>query len=78
MAFTLDIIKPGEGSASRYSMEDGTYIIGRGQACPIQLPYPDVSERHALLLLRDGSASLQETVRPLTTPWHFARTPLCR
>ena len=60
MAFTLDIIKPGEGSASRYSMEDGTYIIGRGQACPIQLPYPDVSERHALLLLRDGSASLQD------------------
>ena len=60
MAFTLDLIKPGEGTASRYSMEDGTYVIGRGQACPIQLPYPDVSERHALLLLRDGSASLQD------------------
>ena len=60
MAFTLDLIKPGEGTASRYSMEDGTYVIGRGEACPIQLPYPDVSERHALLLLRDGSATLQD------------------
>ena len=26
MAFTLDLIKPGDGEATRYSLEDGSYI----------------------------------------------------
>ena len=37
MAFTLDLIKPGEGAATRYMLEDGTYLIGRGTSCTDQL-----------------------------------------
>ena len=40
MAFNLDIVKPGESTPSRKVLEDGTYIIGRGAACKIQLPFP--------------------------------------
>ena len=60
MAFTLDLIKPGEGAATRYILEDGTYFIGRGNSCNLQLPDPDISERHALLLLRGRKARLED------------------
>lgn len=30
-------------------LEDGAWMIGRGNSCKICLPFPDVSERHALL-----------------------------
>ena len=60
MAFTLDLIKPGDGEATRYSLEDGSYIIGRGASCALQLPELDVSDRHALLMLRGRKARLED------------------
>jgi pilus assembly protein CpaF len=60
MAFNLDIVKPGETAPVRKLLEDGSYIIGRGNACKIQLPYPEVSERHALLSLRGTKAAFQD------------------
>jgi len=60
MAFTLDLIKPGDGEATRYSLEDGSYIIGRGASCALQLPELEVSERHALLMLRGRKARMED------------------
>ncbi len=60
MAFSLDFIRPGEGTATRNTLEDGSYLIGRGNACHIRLPFPDVSERHALLLLRGDRAQIED------------------
>lgn len=60
MAFNLDIVKPGESTPSRKVLEDGTYIIGRGAACKIQLPFPEISERHALLVLAGNKATFQD------------------
>ncbi|MBR1588564.1 MAG: Flp pilus assembly complex ATPase component TadA [Kiritimatiellae bacterium] len=60
MAFSLDFIRPGEGTATRRTLQDGSYLVGRGAACHLQLPYPDVSERHALLLLRGDTARLED------------------
>ena len=60
MAFTLDLIKPGDGEATRYRLDDGSYLIGRGAACPLHLPELDVSERHALLMLRGRKARLED------------------
>ena len=60
MAFSLDFIRPGEGTATRNTLEDGSYLIGRGNACRIRLPFPDVSERHALLLLLGDKAKIED------------------
>ena len=60
MAFTLDLIANGEGEATRYSLEDGNYLIGRGASCALQLPEPEVSERHALLMLRGRKARIED------------------
>lgn len=60
MAFQIDIARPGAGAATRLRAEDGSYLIGRGAGCRIHLPDPDVSERHALLVLQDGTATLQD------------------
>ncbi len=60
MAFELDIVQPGEGTANRYLFNDGSYIIGRGPSCHINLNDPGVSERHALLLLSNTTATIQD------------------
>ena len=60
MAFNLDLVNPGEEMPRRRVLEDGTYIIGRGKAAKIILPYPEISERHALLVLRGGKAQLED------------------
>ena len=60
MAFALDLISNGEGEATRYSLEDGNYLIGRGASCALQLPEPEVSERHALLMLRGRTARIED------------------
>lgn len=60
MAFALDLVSPGESAPCRQTLEDGTYFIGRGKANKIRLPYPEVSERHALLILRKERATLQD------------------
>jgi len=41
-------------------LTEGTYLIGRGETCRIRLPFPDVSERHAILSVRDGTAILED------------------
>ncbi|MBQ6338167.1 MAG: Flp pilus assembly complex ATPase component TadA [Kiritimatiellae bacterium] len=60
MAFSLDLIRPGEGTATRHTLQDGSYLVGRGSSCRLQLPYPEVSERHALLLLRGETVQLED------------------
>ena len=60
MAFSLDFIRPGEGTATRSLLQDGSYLIGRGSSCHLHLPYPEVSERHAILLLRGETARLED------------------
>ena len=57
---TLTLIKPGEQQPVTESLADGAYIIGRGNAAKIRLPYADVSERHALVVVRNGIASIED------------------
>lgn len=57
---TLTLIKSGEQQPATESLHDGAYIVGRGNAAKIRLPYADVSERHALIVIRDGSASIED------------------
>lgn len=57
---TLILIKPGEQQPVTESLADGAYIIGRGNAAKIRLPYADVSERHALVVVRNGIASIED------------------
>ena len=57
---TLTLIKPGEQQPVTESLADGAYIIGRGNAAKIRLPYADVSERHALVVVRKGIASIED------------------
>ncbi len=57
---TLTLIKPGEQQPVTESLADGAYIIGRGNAAKVRLPYADVSERHALVVVRNGTASIED------------------
>ena len=57
---TLTLLKPGQASPVAETIADGNYIIGRGRAAKIALPYADVSERHALLVIHDGKASIED------------------
>ena len=49
-----------KGIREMRGLAEGTYIIGRGNACRIRLPFPDVSERHAIISVRDGQATLED------------------
>ena len=49
-----------DGNRENRELTDGTYLIGRGENCRIRFPFPDVSERHAILTVRDGSAVLED------------------
>lgn len=60
MAFTLDMIMPGDRAPRRRVLRDGQHFIGRGRKCEINLPFPDVSERHAILMLHAGQATLKD------------------
>ena len=57
---TLNLLKPGQLRPTFQEIADGTYIIGRGSAAKIQLSYADVSERHALLVIRNGKATIED------------------
>ena len=48
------------GKRESRDLPDGTYFIGRGEMCHVRLPFPDVSERHALLTVRDGTTTLKD------------------
>ena len=57
---TLTLLKPGELRPAIETLADGAYIVGRGKAAKIQLPFADVSERHALIVVRGGKASIED------------------
>jgi len=59
MSFFLDIAHPGQPS-NRFELPLGTYTIGRNDACKIRLRHPEISERHALLTLRDNGALIED------------------
>jgi len=59
MPFFLDIAHPGQ-SPSRFELPPGIYTIGRSEACKIRLRHPEISERHALLTLRDNVAKIED------------------
>ncbi len=60
MGFQIDVVLPDNVSARRLRATDGAYLIGRGDGCRIHLPYPDVSDRHARLVLAGDVATLQD------------------
>ena len=39
---------------------EGTYLIGRGESCRIRFDSPTVSDRHAILSVRNGEAILED------------------
>ena len=49
-----------QGRRETRELEPGTYIIGRGEGCRIRFPSPEVSDRHAVLTVRDGRAILED------------------
>lgn len=59
MHFTLNIAHPGKPVQSVELLE-GTYTIGRGEACKIRLRHPEISERHALLIVRNNQAVIED------------------
>ncbi len=48
------------GARESRPLSDGTYMIGRHATCPIRFEFPDVSERHAILTVRDGRAVIED------------------
>ena len=48
------------GARETRELEPGTYMIGRAESCRIRFNAPEVSERHAILTVRDGKAVLED------------------
>ena len=59
MNFFLDIAYPDQAS-NRFELPAGLYTIGRGEACKIRLRHPEISERHALLTLRETGITIED------------------
>jgi pilus assembly protein CpaF len=57
--FHLDIVNPNQPSR-RFDLPDGEYFIGRGDACQIRLRHPEISERHAVLILHHPLAFIKD------------------
>ena len=49
-----------DGRRETRELPDGTYIVGRGASCRIRFELPDVSERHAILTVKDAQASIED------------------
>ena len=49
-----------DGRRETREIADGAYLIGRGEGCRIRLNAPDVSERHAVMTVRDGRAVIED------------------
>ena len=49
-----------DGRCETREIADGAYLIGRGEGCRVRLDAPDVSERHAVLTVRDGRAVIED------------------
>ena len=56
----LCISKPGASAAETITLPDGAHFAGRGESCRILLPYPEVSERHAILRVAGDSAVIED------------------
>ena len=39
---------------------DGSWFVGRGEACAIRLAFPDVSERHAVIIVHGDQAEIKD------------------
>ena len=48
------------GARETRELAGGTYLIGRGASCRIRFDAPEVSERHAILTVRDDKAILED------------------
>jgi len=59
MHYTLNIAHPGKAVQS-VDLLEGSYTIGRSQACKIRLRHPEISERHALLIVRGNQATIED------------------
>jgi len=59
MHYTLNIAHPGKAVQSVKLLE-GSYTIGRSEACKIRLRHPEISERHALLIVRGNQATIED------------------
>ena len=57
---TITLLKPGQSSPVAENLADGNYIVGRGSASRIVLAYADVSERHALIAIRNERATVED------------------
>ena len=49
-----------DGRRDVRELTDGTYVIGRGETCRVRIDQPEVSERHAILTVRDGRAIIED------------------
>ena len=49
-----------DGQRETRELTPGTYLIGRGESCSIRFNLPEVSERHAILTVRDDKAVLED------------------
>ena len=49
-----------DGVRETRDLNDGTYLVGRGAACHVRLAFADVSERHAVITVRDGIARIED------------------
>ena len=48
------------GARETRELANGTYMIGRAASCHVRFDAPEVSERHAVLTVRDGKAILED------------------
>ena len=55
------------GARETRELEPGTYMIGRAASCHVRFDSPEVSERHAILTVRDGKAVLEDLNRSTGT-----------
>ena len=49
-----------DGRRETRELADGSYMIGRAESCRLRFPFPDVSERHAILTVRGGEAAIED------------------
>ena len=56
----LQLVTLVNGVRETRELAEGSYVIGRGESCRIRFDYPEVSERHALLFVRNGVATVED------------------
>jgi len=56
----FNLLRPGAAKAEPLELNDGSYVIGRGEMCRVCLPYGEVSERHAILTVRGEMATVED------------------